>query len=91
MARPKWFRCEPAEIARLILEHGYATEDGTIWLSRNAAMPQYGEVCFRVRLPIGSVEVYHDDEGWPLRYSFKYPGEFIRPENFTIVDGEQFL
>lgn len=91
MAKPKWFRCDPPEIARLILQHGYATEDGSIWLSKDAAMPQYGEVCFEVRLPRGSVERYHDDEGWPLRYAFAYPGDSIPPRHFMVVGGEEFL
>jgi hypothetical protein len=86
MAKPKWFRCDPPEIARLILEHGYASEDGRIWLSRDAAMPQYGEVCFRVQLPEGCVETYRDHEGFPRRYAFMYPGESIPPECFEVVE-----
>ncbi len=91
MSRPKWFRVEPAEIAKLIVRHGYATEEGTIWLSRDEAMPQYGEVAFKVKLPPGSRETYRDHEGWPRRYAFAYPGDSIPPENFEVIWGEQFL
>jgi len=91
MPKPKWYRCEPVEMARRILLEGYRSKDGRIWVSRNEPMPMYGEVCFLVTLPRGSEETYHDDEGYPVRYAFKYPGNAIPPKNFKVVIGKELL
>lgn len=87
----KWYRCEPHETARVIAREGYRTPDQSIWLSKDEPMTEYGEVCFEVKLPKGTEEVQRDDEGSPIRASFRYPGESIPPENFHPVTGENLL